>query len=103
MVFDEVADGLRRYQREKDPQKQAARLTRLAAIRDPRVALALGEAFMQDNPQELRLAGIRAVVTYYARLPPEQRSDNLYAFINARAWWKENEADLRHRAAQLPR
>jgi hypothetical protein len=103
MVFDEVADALRKYRKEKDPQKQAARLTRLAAIRDPRVALALGEAFTQDNPQELCLAGIRAVVTYYARLPPEQRSDNVHAFVYARAWWKDNEADLRRRAARLPR
>jgi hypothetical protein len=41
LVSDEVAEGLRMYRMEKDPEKRLAWLQTLAATGDPRVALAL--------------------------------------------------------------
>jgi hypothetical protein len=45
MVLDEVADGLRRYGRERDAAKRAALLERLAPTGDPRVREALITAY----------------------------------------------------------
>ena len=44
MVLDEVADGLRKYRKEKDAVKRLRLLERLATTRDPRVAIVLVEA-----------------------------------------------------------
>ena len=41
LVFDEVADGLRKYRKETDPEKRMERLEKLARSRDPRVAIVL--------------------------------------------------------------
>jgi hypothetical protein len=95
MAFDEVADGLRRYRSEKDPQRRRELLWKLALARrqDPRVAVALGEALAGSDcpyPELVLLA------EYY--LPESKRgsTDSVWD------WWRENEADLRRRARELP-
>ena len=111
MVFvDEVADGLRQYRKEKDPEKRLARLQELGATGDPRVAMALVEAANNHNGDDLDCeaadelwwhyagpdaASHRGIVNRGPASPPPGKS--------YRAWWKANEADVRRRAGQLQR
>src|SRR5690242_17479371 len=44
LALDEVADGLRKYHKEKNRAKRLEWLRRLAPTGDPRVGVALGEA-----------------------------------------------------------
>jgi hypothetical protein len=103
MVLDEVADGLRKYRKEPDPERRLDRLTRLAPTGDPRVAVALAEAM---NVGEWWYRGWACTLLFRHfenRAPIERhRHGDLIDPIVER-WWKENEADLRRRAAQLPR
>lgn len=99
MTFDTVADGLRRYQREKDGGRRLAWLKRLAPTRDVRVAVALGEAL--DEPGGV-LSG-EAVVLLLAHydIGPTSPLEDLKGAV--RRWWKKNKAELTRRAAKLPR
>src|SRR5579885_3760935 len=116
MVLDEVADGLRKYRKMTDPEAQIRMLGRLARTRDPRVAVLLGEVvwikgrrnaedcttlwaaplfshyFVQQAEGELVIKDIRSVVKFS---PPWRWDYDLF-------WWEKNEAELRHRARQLP-
>jgi hypothetical protein len=93
MVFDVVADGLRKYARETDPEMRARRLAALAPSQDPRVAVALGEA-MQDPSPAVLAAAFRGAAAHYGAGT---------STAEVCAWWKQNEADLRRRAQELPR
>jgi hypothetical protein len=53
MAFDEVAEGLRQYRKEKDPKKRLVWLHTLGATGDPRVALALVAAANNWNGDDL--------------------------------------------------
>jgi hypothetical protein len=59
MVLDEVADELRKYRKEKDHSRRAQRLIQLAdkASKDPRVAIAIWEAFAEPAGDLHGLAG----------------------------------------------
>jgi hypothetical protein len=98
MVLDEVADGLRRYQQEKDGGRRLTWLKRLAPTRDVRVAVALGEAL--DEPAGL-LSG-EAVVLLLAHydIGPTSPLEDLSGVVHR--WWKKNKTDLRRRAKLLP-
>jgi hypothetical protein len=102
MVFvDKVADGLRKYRAESDVGKRIERLTALAATRDPRVAVVLGELLerSQTAPQrESPDPGVAADVLLHVHYVPGG-GGNKEVFD----WWKKNEADLRRRAKLLPR
>lgn len=104
MVLDEVEDGLRRYRMEKDEEKKGDWLVRLAKTRDVRVAVLLGEqhdlwyAAHKANKPEPALGYMAHSFLYVFFVP-----DELIAAEQIDAWWKANEADLRRRAAQLPR
>jgi hypothetical protein len=87
MAFDAVADGLRKYAKETDPEMRAGRLAALAPSQDPRVAVALGEAMQDPSPAVLAAAHYGAGTST----------------AEVCAWWKQNEADLRRRAKLLPR
>jgi hypothetical protein len=93
MTFDEVADGLRRYRSERDPGRRRALLGKLAPLRDPRVAVALGETLAAS---EFPYPELVLLAEYY--LPDTKRgsTDSVWD------WWRENEADLRSRARELP-
>src|SRR5262245_9426411 len=52
-LHDEVSEGLQKYRRETDPQRRAEWLLWLAMARDPRAAVALGEA-LGDPSEQLR-------------------------------------------------
>jgi hypothetical protein len=99
MVFDGVADGLRKYRKEKDPAKRAALLKELAPKRDARVAVLLGDAM--KNPDT---SGIAAGILFWRyQLPPSAHKRAEPNYVEAAAWWHDHKADLRGRAAQLPR
>jgi hypothetical protein len=92
MVLDEVADALRRYRREKDESKRIRWLVALAPTRDPRVAVALGEA-LPAAAGESPDAVFRATITYYGA---DDSIGGVYS------WWAKNKADLHRRARALP-
>jgi hypothetical protein len=94
MVLDEVAEGLRDYRQERDPEKRLAWLKRLAPTKDPRVAVALAAA--DDDVAETSALLSR----YYLSRPP---TDELRPIVEATFWCHENEADLRPRAKEPPR
>jgi hypothetical protein len=109
MVFDEVGAGLRKYRKEKDPQKRLALLEVLGATGDPRVALALVAAANNQNGNDLDCEAADLLWWYYAS--PDAASHR--GLVNCdvvpappgkgfRPWWKANEADVRRRAARLP-
>ncbi len=99
MVLDEVADGLRRYQKEKSPVKRVSWLRRLAPMQDPRVALVLAQALTDRSP-EVRSAGAAGLLGHYAELITEP-SPNLTDEQEGLRWWKKHEAELRRRARQF--
>jgi hypothetical protein len=110
-VLDEVAVGLRKYRNEKDPDKRLAWLQTFGATGDPRVALVLVDAANNRNGNDLDCEAAEILWWYYASpdAASHRRRVNHDAIQPApprkgfRPWWKANEADIRHRAAQLPR
>ncbi|HEX5270202.1 MAG TPA: hypothetical protein VFW33_06945 [Gemmataceae bacterium] len=93
MAFDEVADGLRRYRHERDSARRRALLWKLAPRPDPRVAVALGEVLAGSDCPYPEIA---LLAEYH--LPESKRgsTDSVWD------WWRENEAELRRRARELP-
>jgi hypothetical protein len=103
MTFDTVADGLMKYRQETDPTKRAAWLERLATTGDPRVAVACWEALEHDTTPEVRDVGFRVLAHFATGCDAHRRGDGDIGCKEIGFWWKKNEADLRRRAAQLPR
>jgi hypothetical protein len=97
MALDEVADGLRKYQKEKDAKRRRAWLERLAQTRDVRVAVALGEAM---GDADLREAPYHLMLLHFAS---DLTGDGQGLLAEVARWWGKNEADLRRRAKELPR
>jgi hypothetical protein len=97
MALDKVADGLRKYRNAATAEQRAVLLYNLAETRDVRVAVALGEAL---SDAEL---GDGAAIMLACCYRPQPRLLFADAIGESRRWWKANEADLRRRAAQLPR
>jgi hypothetical protein len=110
LALDEVAEGLRQYRQEKDPEKRLAWLQELGATGDPRVVIALVDAANNHNGDDRDCEAADELWWHYAgpdaaahrglvnRQPIQPPPGS-----NFRAWWKENEADLRRRAKGLPR
>ena len=109
-TFDDVAEGLWKYRKENDPEKRLACLQTLAASGDPRVALALVDAANNHNGDDLDCEAADLLWWYYAG--PDAAFH--HGLVNRdvvkpppgkgfRPWWKVNEADVRRRAARLPR
>jgi hypothetical protein len=99
MVLDEVADGLRRYRKETDPEKRIEWLEKLAPTRDPRVGVALGE-YMADAPSGWVAAG-DLLERYFLPRPVNVTTSQEWV-LEVSLWWQKNKADLRRRAKQLP-
>jgi hypothetical protein len=99
MVLDEVAEGLRKYRNEKDLERRVHRLDKLAETHDPRVDVILGEMLSHDYPDnEIACWVICRNHLNFTR--GWCRIEMFYALPIG--LWKENEADLRRRAKQLP-
>jgi hypothetical protein len=110
LVPDEVAEGLRKYRQEKNPEKRLALLATLGATGDPRVALALVDAANCSNGDDLDCEAADVMWWYYAS--PDAAAHRGRAYPDDvrpppgkgfRPWWKANEADVRRRAARLPK
>jgi hypothetical protein len=102
MVFDDVADRLRKYCREKDADKRYDRLAVLAETHDPRVAIILGEKLSGGDQREQFEAECIIVSRFKDMLLPLKAAAGVHQLRTAaKDWWEANEADLRRRAKQL--
>jgi hypothetical protein len=99
MVLDEVAEGLMRYRMARTPEVRARQLARLAPKGDPRVAVAVGEALSDPSP-EVTSRATRIIADHYD-MGIQDISGDQYPY--AVLWWVRHQADLRRRAALLPR
>jgi hypothetical protein len=102
LARDEVSEALAKYRHESDPHRRLALLTDLAGVRDPRVAVALGQA-LYDPDAELRVQAAFGILHNQVEMKHKLMMRAREAENWAREWWAKNEADLRRRAAQLPR
>jgi hypothetical protein len=93
MVFDEVADVLRRYRLERDPRRRRGLLWEVATRRDPRVTVALAEAVAATEYPYQELVFL---AEYHLPASKKGSTDAVWS------WWRENEAELRRRARELP-
>ena len=100
MAFDEVVDGLRKYQKEKDDDKRIRRLEALGPTRHPRVALAIGELCREGGELTGRARYV-SLTSVLARLLLERHF--VPPGCDVEDWWDANEAGLRRRARELPR
>jgi hypothetical protein len=100
MVLDEVADGLRKYRNATEPQSRLRWLGKLALTRDPRVAILLHN--VTNDAAETERMQIEATFLLARHFIYGTRFDQ-NGVVQTRAWWIANKADLRRRAAQLPR
>jgi hypothetical protein len=99
---DEIADTLRKYRVAKDEGKRRELLDKIASTRDPRVAVALGEA-LGDSSRDVRYLAAYGIVYDQTGWNILREPNGPLAIEWASKWWKENEADLRRRAKALPR
>jgi hypothetical protein len=110
LVSDEVSEGLRKCRQEKDPKKRLALLQTLGATGDPRVAVALVEAANNQNGDDLDCEAADVLWWYYASPDAAAHLGVVNQDIipappgkGFRPWWRANEADIRRRAARLPK
>src|SRR5262245_45647908 len=109
LVSDGVSEGLRKCRQEKDPKKRLALLQTLGATGDPRVALALVDAANNHNGDDLDCEAAEVLWWYYASPAAAAHRGRVNQDIipppgkGFRPWWKANEADVRRRAARLPK
>lgn len=79
------------YEHEQDPERRALLLRVLAASRDPRAAIVLGEALFSSNYLEVREA-TRALQQYFTGfITGGSESQRLYLV----EWFSENESSFR--------
>jgi hypothetical protein len=102
MEFDRVAEGLRKYRKEKDTADRLLLLMRLAKTEDPRVAVALGEALVHEEGLVADMAA-SLLLRHYAHDDPPDGTDSKTRRKAALQWWAENFIALRYHARQLPR
>jgi hypothetical protein len=100
-ALDPIEDGLRQLRAARTPEARRRWVKRLAKTHDPRVAVALGEALGDESPVVSRRAAIELAWEYMPGPRDARSADRRLAEVDG--WWKENEADLRRRAAQQPR
>jgi hypothetical protein len=105
LATDEAGDWLRTFRTEKDEDKRLDMLRgELVQGPDPRVAVGLGEA-LYDSSGAVRTRAAYVIIynhdglgKYLRRPPPPE-----VAIRAASIWWQDNKADLRRRAARIPR
>jgi hypothetical protein len=101
-TLDAVAEGLRKYEADKDRARRADRLKKLARYRDPRVAIAMAEYIEDPFNGNLDRYAVAEMARHYLPPVPGAKVSSDYAYA-AMQWWKANEPELRRRAAKLPR
>ena len=73
MVFDEVANALRKYRKETDHDRRVRWLRKLAPMCDVRVALALGDAW-GDSDGSVGTVAQALLAEYYCAAPAAERN-----------------------------
>jgi hypothetical protein len=96
VVLDRAGAQLDRYRRETNPAKRAALLRGLAPSRDPRVAVALGEA-LADRSLAVRVAATYGLLNHHLPAPVERGTEQHMEAVDR--WWKANQGRLRRAAA----
>ena len=102
MVLDEVEDGLRKYRKAQTPAAKVTVLRQLYSSSDPRLAILLYSIVVdksEDNDVHYWAFHILARNFLIGKTP---FFDPEHGVFQRDSWWKENEADLRRRAKQLP-
>jgi hypothetical protein len=96
-----VSRMLRRYRDAKSVERKVLLLGVLAASRDPRAAVVLGET-LHDEELDLRVAATVGIVDYF--FDDRFGGANLESMMTAAdEWWQSNEARLRAEAQRLAR
>lgn len=101
LARDAVSEALAKYRREPDPHRRLALLNDLARVRDPRVAVALGQA-LYDPRSEVRVQAAFGIFFNQTGEVPRKMMTGTTAVNWARDWWAANEDDLRRRSRRLP-
>jgi hypothetical protein len=91
VVLDRAGARLERYHQETNPAKRAALLRGLAPSRDPRVAVALGEA-LADRSLAVRVAATYGLLNHHLPAPVEGGTEQ--HMKAAARWWKANQDRL---------
>jgi hypothetical protein len=103
MVLDELTEKLARLRVEKDPNRKLALVKELGPVRDPRVTVALMEIVLTAQRADPLLIDV-SVLLYQYHIPDNDKiSLTAIDWTLCRQWWEKHEADVRRRAAQLPR
>jgi hypothetical protein len=116
---DEAADGLCRSRAAKQPAERVRWLSKLAATRDPRVAVALGDVVQGEkwgallrgaDVSDLGCAALLRLRAFY--VPPGGGTGpddevilsvvRWWDYDPAVKWWEAKAADVRRRAKELP-
>jgi hypothetical protein len=107
---DWLAGELRRFRTLAEPGERVRAIQRLGPIRDPRVTVALMDVALAERDKaragatetsgEL-LAASFALFEYH--IPEDERVYGVKYWTGAMMWWNIHEADVRQRAAALPR
>lgn len=94
-----VSRMLRRFREAESAEERALILRVLAASRDPRAAVVLGET-LHDDALDVRVAATLGIADYF--LEERYGGGNLESLMtDADEWWKGHEAELRREAARL--
>ncbi len=95
-----VSKMLRQFQKANSVREKELILRVLAASRDPRAAVLLGET-LPDEKLELRVAAAEGLVDHFLDAVPMGGTES--TFFAAEAWWHAHERGLRTEAARLAR
>ena len=89
---------IRLYQQEKDPERAAHILLILAASRDPRAAIILGED-LTDEILVIRVMATLGIVHFFMdHIVAGGMESQMFA---AQVWWKKNEQSIRREAGNM--
>jgi hypothetical protein len=104
MVLDELTDKLTRLRVEKDAKRKLALVKELGPVRDARVTVAFMEIVLKAQREDDPLLIDVSVLLYQYHIPDNDKiSLTAIDWTLCRQWWEKHEADVRRRAAQLPR
>jgi len=96
-----VSKMIRHYREAKGVEERALLLRVLAASRDPRAAVVLGET-LPDEKLELRVAATEGILDYF--FDDRFGGNNLEGqMTDADEWWRAHESGLRKEADRLAR
>jgi hypothetical protein len=101
LARDQVSEAIRKYRKESDPHRRLALLTDLGEVRDPRVAVMLGEA-LYDRRSEMRVQAAFAILFHQSGEKVKRMMPAREVLTWAQEWWANHEADARRRARRLP-